>query len=109
MGRRLALANPDWVVINADGKGIISAAPGDFAVPAGNANRHVVPYCGGLQCDGLICPDTYSTSERRWHVYTDLWYGNNPTWALSHQPFVSLASPRCDGLCSCSMRRDRGF
>ena len=29
---------------------------------------------------------------------TWLAFGNNPTWALSHHPFVSLALPHCDGL-----------
>ena len=90
---KIGFANPDWVVINADGTGITTAAPGDFAVPAGTRAVWVQPHMGGgCNGDGLSCQDS---------IYIDgtwLAVGNNPTWALSHQPFVSLAFPPCDGL-----------
>ena len=38
-GSKIGFASPDWVVINADGTGITTAAPGDFAVPAGTRMR----------------------------------------------------------------------
>ena len=49
-------------------------------------------HMGGCNADGLSCQDS---------IYIDgtwLAVGNNPTWALSHHPFVSLAFPQCDGL-----------
>ena len=96
-GSKIGFANPDWVVINADGTGIITAAPGDFAVPAGTRSVTVVPFAGGCNADGRICPDTIYISNAD-GTYTRIAYGNNPTWALSHQPFVSVAFPGCDGL-----------
>jgi PKD repeat protein len=90
-GSKIGFANPDWVVINADGTGITTAASGDFAVPAGT--RTVYVQWGGGACDGLNCQNGNIYIDGTW-----LAIGNNPTWALSHHPFVSLGSPQCDGL-----------
>ena len=90
-GSKIGFANPDWVVINADGTGITTAAPGDFAVPAART-VYVLQDMRWLLSHALICQDS---------IYIDgMWLaiGNNPTWALSHHPFVSLGFPQCDGL-----------
>ena len=45
-GSKIRFANPDWVVINADGTGITTATPGDFASPAGTRFVYVGPSPG---------------------------------------------------------------
>ena len=42
-GSKIRFANPDWVVIYADGTGITTATPDDFASPAGTRFVYVVP------------------------------------------------------------------
>ena len=58
-GSKIGFANPDWVVINADGTGIIAAAPGDFAVPAGTRTVWVQPHMrGGCNARWPYCQDS---------------------------------------------------
>jgi PKD repeat protein len=97
-GSKIGFSNSGpWVVINADGSGITAAAPGDFAVPPGTRTVGVIPFSGGCDADGRICPDTIVIANDD-GTYTSIAYGNNPTWALSHQPITAVAFPGCDGL-----------
>jgi PKD repeat protein len=89
-GSKIGFANPDWAVINADGTGITTATPDDFASPAGTRFVYVVPWFGGCNGDGR-CYDT---------IYIDgtaIAFGNNPAWALSPRPIPSPVPRGCDG------------
>ena len=89
-GSKIRFANPDWVVINADGTGITTATPDDFASPAGTRFVYVGPSSGSPGCN-----DCYDT------IYIDgtaLTFGNNPAWALSPRPIPSPVPLGCDGM-----------
>ncbi len=88
-GSKIRFANPDWVVIYADGTGITTATPDDFASPAGT--RFV--YVGSaLAVAAATIAMATSTSMARW-----LTFGNNPAWALSPRPIPSPVPLGCDG------------
>jgi PKD repeat protein len=97
-GTKIAYASwPDWVVINADGTGITAGTPDEFASPAGTRTVYVVPHGGACNADGSICPDSIYIMNAD-GTSTRIAYGNNPAWALSHQPIASVAFPGCDAL-----------
>ena len=53
-GSKIRFANPDWVVIYADGTGITTATPDDFASPAGTRFVYVGPSSGGCRLQLLL-------------------------------------------------------
>jgi PKD repeat protein len=97
-GSKIGFGTADaWLVIKADGSGIAAASRGDFAWPAGARTVFVLPFGGACQADGHICADTIYISNGD-GTYTAIAHGNNPAWALPHQPLASPVSHGCDGL-----------
>jgi PKD repeat protein len=96
-GTKIAFTdNGQWFVIYADGSGVTTAAVDEFASPSGTRPVYVVPFQGACEADGRICPDTIYI-ENSDGTFTAIAFGNNPAWALSHQPIAAPLSRGCDG------------